>query len=166
MNIFANLVSFFSIRYLIILLGSFGVMFANESRAILSIVILPLSNEHGWSETTQGLLLGAFSFGYFFTQIPSLWLERKIGCKKMLLIAVSLSGLFIFIFPFVVPNVPLCILCYICVGLAQGPLWVVAYNLIVDWLLESERQVGLSTFTLMALMGTATGLGLSPIIFR
>jgi MFS family permease len=155
-----------SIRYATILLASFGIMFATQCRAILSIVILPLSTQYGWSETTQGMLLGAFHFGYFFTQIPSLWLERRIGAKLSFLIAVSLSGSFIFLFPVLVPHVALCVLCYICVGLSQGPLWVVAYTIIFDWLLESERQVGLSTFTLASLMGTATSLGLSPIIFR
>jgi len=38
--------------------------------------------EFNWDEATQGTILGAFFYGYIFTQLPGGWLASKFGGKK------------------------------------------------------------------------------------
>ena len=37
-----------------------------------------------WSKETQGIILGAFFWGYLITQIPGGWLSEKLGGKAVL----------------------------------------------------------------------------------
>lgn len=41
------------------------------------------SGEFNWDETSQGLILGAFFYGYIVTQLPGGWLAERIGGKKL-----------------------------------------------------------------------------------
>ncbi|KAL3889635.1 hypothetical protein ACJMK2_001971 [Sinanodonta woodiana] len=41
------------------------------------------SGEFSWDESTQGIILGAFFYGYIVTQIPGGWLAERFGGKKL-----------------------------------------------------------------------------------
>ncbi|XP_025090955.1 sialin-like [Pomacea canaliculata] len=41
------------------------------------------TGEFDWDEKTQGLILGAFFYGYVVTQIPGGWLAGRIGGKRL-----------------------------------------------------------------------------------
>lgn len=39
--------------------------------------------EFDWNKSTQGLVLGAFFWGYLITQIPGGWIAAKFGGKRV-----------------------------------------------------------------------------------
>lgn len=45
--------------------------------------ILWFQGEFNWDTNTQGLVLGAFFYGYITTQIPGGWLAEVFGGKKL-----------------------------------------------------------------------------------
>lgn len=46
-------------------------------------VLFHLQGEFNWDSNTQGLVLGAFFYGYIITQIPGGWLAEVFGGKKL-----------------------------------------------------------------------------------
>jgi len=151
-------------RVIILVLVFFGVLLGTQGRLILSISVLPISDELGWDEKTQGLVLGSFGMGYVWTQFPAIYLERKIGAKIPLAVAIGCGGPFLFLFPFVVSVPALASFCYIVYGLLQGPLWVGVYAIILDWFPKEERASAYSLLTIASIGGTVTALGLTPLV--
>lgn len=46
-------------------------------------ILFHLQGEFNWDSNTQGLVLGAFFYGYIITQIPGGWLAEVFGGKKL-----------------------------------------------------------------------------------
>lgn len=53
------------------------------SISLFMIRILWFQGEFNWDTNTQGLVLGAFFYGYITTQIPGGWLAEVFGGKKL-----------------------------------------------------------------------------------
>ena len=51
-------------------------------------------SEFGWTNTDQGIVLGAFFNGYIFTQIVGGLLSKRYGGKLVLLACITLASLF------------------------------------------------------------------------
>lgn len=54
----------------------------------MSVALIPMSNELGWSTTQRGLVSSAFFWGYAATQIPAGYIATRIGGAKVLLLGV------------------------------------------------------------------------------
>lgn len=52
-----------------------------------------------WSQTLQGVLLGAYFFGYIFSNVNAEQWSNKIGCRLMLTLAMSLSSICTLLIP-------------------------------------------------------------------
>ena len=53
-------------------------------RIAISIAIIPMAEENGWSPTIQGAVMSAFFLGYVTLQIPSGYLSDRFGGKWVL----------------------------------------------------------------------------------
>jgi ACS family sodium-dependent inorganic phosphate cotransporter len=43
----------------------------------MSVAVIPMANELGWSATERGLVSSSFFWGYSLTQVPAGWLATK-----------------------------------------------------------------------------------------
>lgn len=56
----------------------------------MSVALIPMANELGWSTTERGLVSAAFFWGYAATQIPAGYIATRIGGAKVLLLGVMI----------------------------------------------------------------------------
>jgi MFS transporter, ACS family, solute carrier family 17 (sodium-dependent inorganic phosphate cotransporter), other len=54
----------------------------------MSVALIPMANELGWSTAQRGFVSAAFFWGYAATQIPAGYIATKIGGAKVLLLGV------------------------------------------------------------------------------
>ena len=59
----------------------------------MSVAVIPMANQLGWSPTDRGLVSAAFFWGYSLTQIPAGYISTKIGGSKVLLFGVVVWSL-------------------------------------------------------------------------
>ena len=53
-------------------------------RIAISIAIIPMAEDNGWSPTVQGAVMSAFFLGYVTLQIPAGYLSDRFGGKWVL----------------------------------------------------------------------------------
>ena len=68
-------------------------------RVNISVAILPMAQEYGWNQTTQGVVLSSFFYGYLATQIFGGWLADRYGGKVVLGWGVLLWSFFTLVTP-------------------------------------------------------------------
>ena len=68
-------------RFKVIALTVAAVFICYIDRVVISLAIIPMSEEAGWTETQKGIVLGSFYIGYMITQIWGGLLSDKIGAK-------------------------------------------------------------------------------------
>lgn len=108
---------YFPRRYIMAILLFSVCMLMNCQRSCLSVAIVAMSSttkywdgsqwidqeaEFDWDSEKKGMLLGAFFYGFFFTQIPTGWLCLKFGGKNVLMFSMFSSSLIHVLIPFVV----------------------------------------------------------------
>jgi MFS transporter, ACS family, solute carrier family 17 (sodium-dependent inorganic phosphate cotransporter), other len=88
----------------------------------MSIAILYIKEEYGWTHTTSGLVLSSFYYGYIGSQILGGYLSDRYGRAKFAFsIAAFLWSLFTLLTPVAVTlSLPTLIICRICLGLGEG----------------------------------------------
>ena len=72
--------------------------------SILQNIIVTYSDfqypDFTWERQTQGVILGAFFYGYIFTQIPGGYLATKFGGKRIFLIGIAATSVMTLLTPF------------------------------------------------------------------
>ncbi len=56
----------------------------------ISVAIIPMAQDFGWSPTVSGLVQSSFFYGYALTQIPGGYVTSRIGGRSVLPAGVSL----------------------------------------------------------------------------
>uniref|UniRef100_A0A453LLN4 Major facilitator superfamily (MFS) profile domain-containing protein n=2 Tax=Aegilops tauschii subsp. strangulata TaxID=200361 RepID=A0A453LLN4_AEGTS len=66
-------------RYRLIGATSLAFVICNMDKVNLSVAIIPMSHQYGWSSSTAGLVQSSFFWGYALSQLPGGWLAKLIG---------------------------------------------------------------------------------------
>lgn len=61
-----------------------------QDKVNISVAIIPMAEDFGWSSTVSGLVQSSFFFGYMLTQIPGGYIISKKGGRKILPLGVGL----------------------------------------------------------------------------
>eukprot|EP00955_Chlamydomonas_euryale_P074768 362129-Chlamydomonas_euryale.AAC.7 len=59
----------------------------------MSVAIIPMALDFGWSPSVSGVVQSAFFYGYLVCQLPSGWLSNRFGGRTMLPVGVGLWSL-------------------------------------------------------------------------
>eukprot|EP00798_Chlamydomonas_sp_ICE-L_P027466 gene27466-4769_t len=78
-----------------------ALMLSNMDKVNLTLAILPMAHELGWSATTMGLVQSSFFYGYLVMQMPGGALCSKVGGRTVLPVGVSVWSLATFCAPLV-----------------------------------------------------------------
>ena len=79
-------------RYKLIFMSFLAVFICYIDRVNISVAIIPMQQQFGWSESQVGLILGSFYFGYVFTMMiggylaDRFWRENSIGIWRIALV--------------------------------------------------------------------------------
>lgn len=72
----------------------------------MSVAIIPMAHEFGWSPTTSGLIQSSFFWGYMLTQIPGGYITSLFGGRRVLPAGVGLWSAATAVVPFAAGTIP------------------------------------------------------------
>jgi len=128
-------------RTVVVSLAFLSVFVCYMDRVNISVAIIPMAEELGWSPQTQGTVLSSFFVGYLLLQIVGGRLADRFGGKIVLGAGVLLWSLFTVLTP---PAAHLGLLVLIAARIAMGMGEAVAfpsiYSLYGRWIPLSERS--------------------------
>lgn len=134
-------------------------------RVNISVAIIPMAKQFGWSDTERGLVLSSFFVGYLITQVLGGSLAARLGGKAVLGFGVLWWSLFTLLTPLsAMTSFPVLIATRILMGLGEGVAFPATYNLMGRWVPPEERARAAS-FNLSAIaLGTLFAVSTTPII--
>lgn len=110
-------------------------------RVNISVAIIPMAEEFGWSATTKGYVLSSFFVGYLLAMIPTGWLANRYGGKLLLGVALIGWSLFTFLTP-IAAGVSLgaLLLTRVLMGMGEAASFPGVYNLLGRWIPKQEKS--------------------------
>ncbi|XP_045601433.2 sialin isoform X2 [Procambarus clarkii] len=110
--------------------------------------------EFDWSLEEQGIILGTFFWGYFFTKTSGGRLSEILGGREMMAISLGASGMLSLLCPYAAYLHPMALasLRFI-MGLVQGPAFPALYSVLASWSPPDE----LATMVTIAYSGMSLG---------
>lgn len=152
-------------RHTVVLLCFFATFICYIDRVNISVAIIPMAAQFGWSDTERGIVLSSFFVGYLITQILGGSLAARLGGKAVLGFGVLWWSLFTLLTPLsALTSFPVLIAARILMGLGEGVAFPATYNLLGRWVPPEERSRAAS-FNLSAIpMGTLAAVSTTPVI--
>jgi ACS family sodium-dependent inorganic phosphate cotransporter len=109
-------------------------------RIAISIAIIPMAEDNGWSPTVQGAVMSAFFLGYVTLQIPAGYLSDRFGGKWVLGLGVLFWSLFTLLTPAsAVLGITVLLACRFLMGVAEAVTWPSIYSLYSRWVHPDRR---------------------------
>jgi ACS family sodium-dependent inorganic phosphate cotransporter len=133
-------------------------------RVNISVAIIPMAEELGWSLSTQGLVLSAFFYGYLATQVLGGWLADRYGGKLVLGVAVIWWSLFTLVTPPVAGSLALLFVVRVALGMGEGVAFPATYSVIARWIPLPERTRSIALIGSGIPLGTVAALLVCPWI--
>jgi MFS family permease len=152
-------------RYLVVALAFAAVFVCYIDRVNISVAIIPMAEELGWSLSTQGTVLSSFFIGYLLLQIVGGRLADRFGGKVVLGAGVLLWSLFTLLTP---PaawlGLTALLLVRVGMGMGEAVTFPSIFSLYARWvpLEERSRAVGFTNSGIP--LGTVFALLVTPII--
>lgn len=152
-------------RHTVVLLCFLSTFICYIDRVNISVAIIPMAKEFGWSDTERGMVLSSFFAGYLVTQVLGGWLAQKLGGKAVLGFGVLWWSAFTIITPLsAFTSFPVLIAARIAMGLGEGVAFPSVYHMFGRWVPAQERSRAAS-FNLAAIpAGTLTAIILTPFL--
>lgn len=120
------------------------------------------NGEFEWSETTQGLILGSFFYGYFFTNIPGGRAAEYFGGKRVLGLGILVTAVLTVLSPLCAEvSTGLFVAVRILEGLSEGVTFPAMNILLATWVPPLERAKFASVVFAGAQFGTVVTLPVS-----
>lgn len=153
-------------RYILIALAVLSAFICYIDRVNISVAIIPMAEEFGWSGFTQGLVLSSFFIGYVLFQIPSGWLATRIGGRALLGWAVIIWSLMTMLTPPAAwMSLTVLIAVRIILGAGETGAFPASYYLFGRWIPKTERSRAISALLSGLPLGTLFALAVTgPII--
>ena len=109
-------------------------------RIAISIAIIPMAEDNGWSPTVQGAVMSAFFLGYVTLQIPAGYLSDRFGGKWVLGLGVLFWSLFTLPTPASAAlGITVLLACRFLMGVAEAVTWPSIYSLYSRWVHPDRR---------------------------
>ncbi|XP_028968725.1 uncharacterized protein LOC100900806 [Galendromus occidentalis] len=119
-----------------------------------------------WDTYTQGLIRGAFYYGYIITGIPGGRLAERYGAKWLFGLGTLITALFNFIIPTLAYHggAPALITVRAIQGFCEGVTFPAAEAQCAHWYPISERTTGIAFMHAGGFLGATTGLWISGVL--
>ncbi|KAK9915240.1 hypothetical protein WJX75_006550 [Coccomyxa subellipsoidea] len=143
----------------------------NMDRIVLSVAIVPIAREFGFSIAAQGLIQSAFLWGYMGTQLLGGTMADRVGGKLVMAWGIAIFSLTSLLMPLALSGAvaaaaltfPAVLATRVCIGLGEG-VALPAMNNMVAGLPREKRSTALGIAFTGFHCGNLIGLAVSPII--
>ena len=154
-------------RHLVVLLAFASVFVCYIDRVNISVAIIPMAEDLGWSLSTQGTVLSSFFLGYLLLQIVGGRLADRYGGKVVLGAGVLLWSLFTILTPPAAwMGLTLLLLVRIGMGMGEAVTFPSIFSLYSRWVPLSERSRAVGFTNSGIPLGTIFALVVTPIIVQ
>ena len=154
-------------RYKLVSMSFLAVFICYIDRVNISVAIIPMQEQFGWTESQVGLILGSFYFGYMFTMALGGFLADKYGGKIVLAYGVFFWSIFTILTPaFAYSGFWLLIFIRILMGLGEGITFPSWHALYARWIPFNERTRAIATTNSGISAGTVFGYLATALIIR
>ena len=152
-------------RFKVIGLTILAVFICYIDRVVISLTIIPMGAELGWSQTEKGIILGSFYAAYMLTQIYGGALSDRIGGKTVLGIGLIVWSIFTIVTPYAAAaGFFILILARLGMGLGEGVTFPAWHSLYARWVPIGERSRAVAATNSAIPIGTVFGLLVTPVI--
>ncbi|MSR15094.1 MAG: MFS transporter [Gammaproteobacteria bacterium] len=154
-------------RYKLVALCIVAIFICYIDRVNISVAVLSMQEQYGWSETTKGFVLSSFFIGYMLFMPTSGWLANRLGGKRVLGIAVLWWSLWTVLTPpAAAMSLTALIVARIAMGLGEAATFPAIYNLYGRWVPTVERSRAVSFLVAGIPIGTLFALTTTGWIIR
>ncbi|MGL4541792.1 MAG: ACS family MFS transporter [Polymorphobacter sp.] len=130
-------------RHILIALCFVATFICYIDRVNISVAIIPMAEQFGWSASTKGFVLSSFFIGYLLAMLPGGWLANRFGGKLLLGAALIGWSVFTFLTPVAaMTSFAALIATRILMGMGEAATFPAIYNLFARWLPATERTRG------------------------
>lgn len=154
-------------RYTVVLLSFFAVFVCYIDRVNISVAIIPMAADMGWSPEAQGRVLSSFFVGYLLLQVAGGRLSDRFGGKIVLGVGVLLWSLFTMLTP---PaaffGFAVLIVVRILMGMGEAVTFPSIYTLYSRWVPLTERSRAVALANSGIPLGTVFALVVTPLIVQ
>lgn len=150
----------------LILLGlTLAMILSSLDKVNMSVALVPMAEEFGWSGTTKGLVSSSFFWGYTFTQLPGGYLSNKIGGRTVLFWGVLVWSLGTVIAPMcAMTSLPLLYFSRFLVGLGEGVAPSACTGVMAQCVPKEQRSKAVTTVFGGNDLGAFGGLLIAPAV--
>lgn len=149
-------------RYKMVFATSMAFVVCNMDKVNISVAIVPMARDFGWSPTTSGLVQSSFFWGYMLTQIPGGYVTSRIGGRKILPGGVALWSAATAAVPFAAGTLPGLLVSRAAVGLGEGVAPSAATDMVARIGKDTERSRSMSFIFGGLHVGSLLGLLVAP----
>jgi MFS family permease len=152
-------------RSVVVLLAFLSVFICYIDRVNISVAVIPMAEDLGWSPRTQGTVLSSFFLGYLMLQIVGGRLADRFGGKIVLGVGVLLWSLFTVLTPpAALAGFGILLAARVAMGMGEALTFPSIYSIYGRWipLQERSRAVGFANSGIP--LGTMFALVVTPYI--
>jgi len=152
-------------RFILVGLCFLSTFICYIDRVNMSVAIIPMAEEFQWDQTTRGIVLSSFFYGYLATQVLGGWLADRYGGKVVLGLGVLWWSIFTLLTPpAAAVSLVVLFIARVGMGLGEGVAFPAIYNLFARWVPVHERARSVALNTSGIPLGTVAALLLTPAI--
>lgn len=153
-------------RYLIVILTFICTCVCYIERVGFSIAYTAAADAAGITQSSKGVILSTFYYGYACSQVPGGWAAQRIGGRRILLLSFILWSLTCAFVPLDPNRVTLMVLARLLVGVAQGFIFPSIHTVLAQWVPPHERSRSVSLTTSGMYFGAAIGTLVLPSVVK
>ena len=155
------------VRFRVVFMSFLAVFICYIDRVNLSVAIIPMQEQFGWSESQVGIILGSFYFGYLISMTIGGFLADKYGGKIILAYGLLLWSFFTVITPaFAYSGFFFLIFIRVMMGLGEGITFPSWHSIYARWVPFQERTRAIAFTNSGMAVGTVFGLVVTALIIE
>ncbi|KAL0291039.1 UNVERIFIED_CONTAM: putative anion transporter 5 [Sesamum angustifolium] len=159
-------ITYFPKRYVIVILTFICTCVCYIERVGFSIAYTAAADAAGVNQSSKGVILSTFYYGYACSQVPGGWAAQKIGGRRVLLLSFVLWSMTCAFVPLDPNRVVLLVLARLLVGVAQGFIFPSIHTVLAQWVPPHERSRSVSLTTSGMYFGAAVGTLVLPSLVK
>lgn len=153
-------------RYVIVLLTFICTCVCYIERVGFSIAYTVAADAAGVNQSSKGLILSTFYYGYVVSQVPGGWAAQLIGGRRVLLLSFILWSITCALVPLDPNKVHLLVVARLLIGVAQGFIFPSIHTVLAQWVPPNEKSRSVSLTTSGMYLGAAVGMLVLPSVVK
>lgn len=151
--------------YIVLSLCFLVILLCALDRVAISVAIIPMSLELGYSESTKGIISSVFSLGYMVGLVPSGLLGTFTSPKVVMALGVALWSLAQMLSPTAAyVSIPVLLGCRFAMGVAESVAVPTVQSFVARWTPEAQRSLVLAVILAGGQIGNTIAYLVSPTL--